>query len=88
MYTIHQLMSEQKEQRIRELEAELHQAIENPYDINNSKVVDQDKLDDARRRLKEVRNTRVYPATFAMWSQIAISVLLPQLLQLTVQSAL
>ncbi|TKX52772.1 hypothetical protein EXE42_15450, partial [Halorubrum sp. SP3] len=47
MYTIHQLMSAQKERRIRELEAELHQAIENPYDINNSKVVDQDKLDDA-----------------------------------------
>ncbi|TKX58588.1 hypothetical protein EXE44_07010 [Halorubrum sp. SS7] len=88
MYTIHQLMSAQKERRIRELEAELHQAIENPYDINNSKVVDQDKLDDARRRLKEVRDTRVYPATFTMWSQIAISVLLPQLLQLTVQTAI
>ncbi|WP_139835131.1 hypothetical protein [Halorubrum ezzemoulense] len=88
MYTIHQLMSKKKERRIRELETEFHQAIENPYDINNSKVVDQDKLDDARRRLKEVRDTRVYPATFTMWSQIAISVLLPQLLQITVQTAL
>jgi hypothetical protein len=88
MYTIHQLMSKQKERRIRELEAELHDAIEKPYDINNSKIVHPDKLDDTRRRLKQVRNTRVYPATFTMWSQIAISVLLPQLLQLTVQTVL
>ncbi|ELZ44585.1 hypothetical protein C464_13185 [Halorubrum coriense DSM 10284] len=88
MYTIHQLMSDKKERRIREIETEIHQAIENPYDINNSNVVNPDKLDDARRRLKQVRNTRVYPATFTMWSQIAISVLLPQLLQLTVQLAL
>ena len=88
MYTMHQFMSVQKEQRIRELEDELHGAIENPYDINNSRVTDQEQLDDARRRLEQVRSTRVYPATFTMWSQIAISVLLPQLLQITVQTAL
>lgn len=88
MYTMHQFMSEEKEQRIRELEDELHNIIHNPYDINNSSVVNQEQLDDARRRLKQVQNTRVYPATFTMWSQIAISVLLPQLLQITVQTAL
>ncbi len=87
MYTMHQFMSAEKEQRMRELEDELHRAIENPYDINNSRVADQEELDEARRRLKQVRNTRVYPATFTMWSQIAISVLLPQLLQITVQTA-
>jgi len=88
MYTMHRLMSAEKEQRIRELEDQLHRAIENPYDITDSRVTDQEQLDDARRRLEEIRNTRVYPATFTMWSQIAISVLLPQLLQLTVQTAL
>lgn len=88
MYTMHQFMSGEKEQRIRELEDELHRAIKNPYDINNSEVADQEQLDETRRRLEQVRNTRVYPATFTMWSQIAISVLLPQFLQLTVQTAL
>jgi hypothetical protein len=87
MYSIHQFMSGEKEKRIRELEDELHTALENPYDINNSRIVDQEQLDDARRRLEQVRDTRVYPATFTMWSQIAVSVLLPQLLQLTVQTA-
>jgi hypothetical protein len=86
MYTVYGIMSEKKEQRIRELEDELHAAIENPYDINASTVADEEKLNDIRRRLDEVRNTRVYPATVTMWSQIAISVLLPQALQRTVQT--
>lgn len=88
MYTVHQVMSEEKENRIREIEDEMHEALENPYDINNSTVEDPEKLNDAQRRLEQVRNTRVYPATFTMWSQIGISVLLPQLLQLTVQATL
>ena len=88
MYTIHQFMSDKKEERIRELEDELHDALENPYDITNSSVADQEKLEEVRRRLEQVRSTRVYPATFTMWSQIAISVLFPQLLQLTTQTAL
>lgn len=88
MYVMHQFMSKEKEKRIREIEEELHEALENPYEINNSSVDDPKKLEDSQRRLEQVRNTRVYPATFTMWSQIAISVFLPQLLQLTVQSTL
>jgi hypothetical protein len=88
MYTMHQIMSAEKEQRIRELEEDLHEALENPYDIKNSEITDREQFDDARKRLEQVRSTRVYPATFTMWSQIAISVLLPQLLQMTVQTAL
>ena len=86
MYTMHQLMSNRKKQRIRELQAEMREVIENPYDINASEVTDEQRLADIRRRLDEVRGTRVYPATFTMWSQIAISVLLPQVLQLTLQA--
>jgi len=88
MYTIHQFMSNRKEARIREIEDELHDALDNPYDINNSSVDKPEKLKDAQRRLEQVKGTRVYPATFTMWSQIIISVVLPQLLQLTVQATL
>jgi len=86
MYTMHQLMSREKRERIRELNAEMRTVIENPYDINDSEVTDEDELDDIRRRLEQVRGTRVYPATFTMWSQIAISVILPQALQLALQA--
>lgn len=86
MLTIHRLMASEKRERIRELEAEMREVIEKPYDINESTVTDENELDDIRRRLEEVRGTRVYPATFTMWSQILISVLLPQALQLVLQA--
>lgn len=88
MWTVHQIMSSQKEMKIREIEEEIREIIDNPYEINSSSVSDENKLDDLQRRLKQVRGTRVYPATFTMWSQIGISVLLPQALQLAVQTTL
>lgn len=87
MLTMHRVMAGEKEQRIRELETEIEEIIDNPYDINNSEVTDEQRLKDIDRRLQEIRDTRVYPATFTMWSQIGISVLLPQALNLTVQAA-
>lgn len=85
MYTIHRVMSSEKEQRIRRLEERMREAIDNPYDIESAKITDSEKLDDTRRRLKQVRATKEYPTTFTMWSQILISVLLPQAVNLAVQ---
>lgn len=86
MLTMHRLMAAEKEEHIRGLEAEMRETIANPYDINSSEVTDRERLEDIERRLEQVRSTRVYPATFTMWSQIALSVLLPQALQLAVQA--
>lgn len=80
MFRMHQIMANEKEERIRELEQELHDVIEAPHDINSSEITDQERFEDVQRRLDQVRSTKVYPATFTMWSQIAISVILPQLL--------
>jgi hypothetical protein len=88
MITMHRIMSTKKEERIQELEKEIEDLIENPYDINSSEVKDKEKLEDLNRRLEKVKQTKVYPATFTMWSQIAISVLLPQGLQLVTQMTL
>lgn len=85
MLKIHRIMSEKKEERIRELEEELREIIENPYDINSSEVADRDRFEDVSRRLENVRETREFPATFTMWSQIAIGVILPQALQVAIQ---
>jgi hypothetical protein len=86
MLAIHRIMAGEKERRIRDLEAELREIIEDPYDITEATVTDQERLADVYRRLEEVRATRVYPATFTMWSQIAVSVLLPQALQMAVSA--
>jgi hypothetical protein len=85
MFRMHQIMATQKEQRIRELEQEMEKVIDQAHDINSSRITDNEKFDDIQIRLEQVRNTKVYPATFTMWSQIGISVLLPQALNLAVQ---
>lgn len=85
MVTIHRVMASEKDQRIDELEAEMEEVIENPYDINNSSV-DMETLEDIRQRRQEIRDTRVYPASFTMWSQIFISILLPQAMNLAIQA--
>lgn len=86
MLAMHRIMAGDRERRIRELEAELRSLVDKPFDINESSVTDDAEFADIERRLAQVRETRVYPATFTMWSQIAVSVLLPQALQMAVSA--
>lgn len=85
MHTIHRVMSSNKERRIRRLEEKVRSAIDNPYDIESAEISDPEKLEDSRRRLEQVRATKEYPTTFTMWSQIVVSVILPQALNMVVQ---
>jgi hypothetical protein len=85
MYRVHSIMKADKEERISELESELKDIIDAPYDIHTASITDREAFETIERRLERVRATKTYPTTFAMWSQIFISVLLPQALNLVVQ---
>jgi len=87
MYRIHTVMSRKKAATIREIEDEIRDILDDPYDINTAHIADHDRREAIEHRLQQVRATKEYPSTFTMWSQIAISVLLPQALQLAVQVA-
>lgn len=88
MWRMHQLMMAKKTKRIRELQTDLKGVIQNPYDIRSSQITDTAAMETNERQLNQVRATRTYPTTFTMWSQIAISVLLPQVMQLAAQATL
>jgi len=87
MYRIHTVMADKKAQTIREIEDEIREILDDPYDINAAHIADHERREAIQHRLAQVKATREYPSTFTMWSQIAISVLLPQALQLAVQVA-
>jgi hypothetical protein len=87
MWKVHTLMAGKKERRLKELEDDLRDVIENPYDIRNSTVTDEGKRKEIVRQLDHVRGMKEYPTTFTMWSQILISVILPQVLNMTIQVA-
>lgn len=88
MYKIHQIMKSEREAQLRSIEDEIHEIIDNPHDISNVEMPDQGDLDDLNFRLEQVRTTSKYPTTFTMWTQIGISVLLPQILQIALQGSL
>lgn len=84
MYHVHSIMKSQKEQRIRELERDLTDVMEQPFDVREAQITKPDRYETIQERLRHVRDTNTYPTTFAMWSQIFLSVLLPQALNLVV----
>lgn len=88
MQRMHRLMARKKSDRIRELETDIIGVVKNPYDIRSSQVIDEEAMSANERQLSQVRASKTYPTTFTMWSQIAVSVLLPQALQLAVQATL
>jgi hypothetical protein len=87
-YKIHRIMASKKEQRLKEIESDIKALIENPFEIRSSRVTDTEAMETKERQLRQVQSTRTYPATFTMWWQLGLSVLLPQALQLAVQGTL
>lgn len=86
MYKIHKIMKSERGTQLRKIEREIHDIIDNPHDISHAEITDQDRLDALEYRLEQIQATSEYPTTFTMWTQIGISVLLPQVLQLTLQA--
>lgn len=88
IHTVHRIMAREKEQKIREIEVELRDTIDDPYDIGTAEIRDLERFDEIQQRLEFVRATGTYPTTFTMWAQILVSVILPQVVQLSVQTTL
>lgn len=86
MYKIHRIMKSEREAQLRAIEREIHELIENPHNISEAEITDQDRLDALEYRLGQIQATSEYPTTFTMWTQIGISVLLPQILQMALQA--
>lgn len=86
MYKIHRIMKSEREAQLRAIEREIQELIENPHNITEAEITDQDRLDALEYRLGQIQATSEYPTTFTMWTQIGISVLLPQILQLALQA--
>jgi hypothetical protein len=77
-------MKVERNQRIREFEAELTEVMNSPYDVREAEITDTEQYETIQNRLQHVRDTNTYPTTFTMWSQILVSVLLPQALNIVV----
>lgn len=81
---LHRFMHREKREEKRRLENELLKYIDEPWDVKEYEIPDdkRDRAEDLRQRLDRVSATREYPATFSIWSQLLLSILLPKGFQL------
>lgn len=84
MYRVHKIMKVKKEERIQQLGEEIKNSLHDPYDAHPENIDDPDRYEKARETLAQVKNTKTLPTTFKMDSQIIISILLPQTLNMIV----
>lgn len=84
VFTLHLFMRKEKRLELHRLNQILRETIDNPWDIKAYEVgEDQQALvDELQRRIDTVSATQEYPATFSIWSQLLISIILPKAVQL------
>lgn len=89
VFTLHRFMHSAKRQEIRRLETELRNCIQDPWDVKSYEVPEgkQERVEDLRERIGHVSATSEYPATFSIWSQLLLSIVLPKAVQLLLANA-
>lgn len=86
---LHQFLHREKREELRKLESELHNHIDNPWEVREYTIRDDatETVEDIRQRINVVSSTREYPATFSIWTQLLLSVVIPKALQLFLAGA-
>lgn len=81
---LHQFMREEKRRELHRLDQLFREAVDNPWDIKHYTVDDKKEafVEELQQRTEMVSATREYPATFSIWSQLLISIVLPKAVQL------
>lgn len=81
---LHRFMYREKRAEIQKLEDELQTYVENRWDIHSYDFPEEerDAVEELRNRITRVSDTSEYPATFSIWSQLLLSIVLPKVFQL------
>lgn len=87
VYTLHLFMSRAKRREIQRLDQKVKEEVEEPWDVQNFRIPDDGNYDEIRTRMEYVTATKEYPATFTIWSQLLISILIPKAIQLVLNSS-
>lgn len=89
VFTLHRFMRRGKRMEIFRLENKLADLVENHYDVANYAVPENRREEVAalRDRIQRVSETKEYPATFSIWTQLLLSVAIPKALQLFLAGA-
>jgi len=86
VYTLHRFLRREKRTEIQRLEAKRRDLITDPWDVAMYDVPgdERERVEELRRRMEQVSATKEYPATFSIWSQLLLSIVIPKAIQLLI----
>jgi len=88
LYIFHRFMHTQKREKLLELDQQFREVVDGPWDITNHQIPagKQERAAEIQEHMNRITSTKEYPATFAMWSQLLIGLILPKAVQIALSS--
>ncbi|RLM63211.1 hypothetical protein DVK05_07935 [Halorubrum sp. Atlit-8R] len=86
VFTLHQFMRDEKRRELHRLRAMEERLVEDRWGVGFQRASSEKQgvLEGVRRRMERVSATQEYPATFSIWSQLLLSIVIPKAVQLVV----
>lgn len=83
IYVLHQYMTREKREELYRLDTRAREQIDEPWDIEYFDAANPPaEYTTYRECVNYVTSTREYPATFTMWTQLLVGVMIPKAIQL------
>ena len=86
MFRVHRLMVNEKKSHLSQLEQQLYDVVDNPYDISSVELHDNPEVEQIQRRIEQVWTMREYPTSMNTSIQLLVSILIPEIINLLLQS--
>lgn len=88
VFILHRFLHREKREELERLESELRTHIQHPWEISEYNIPEDaaDRVRDIQERIATVSETREYPATFNIWTQLLLSIAIPKAVQLFLAS--
>ncbi len=82
IYALHRYMNREKREQLHRLDRRAREHIDDPWRIENVDIAEPPaEYERYRTQVEYITSTKEYPATFTMWSQIAVGIVAPKALQ-------
>lgn len=83
IYVLHRFMRVEKREALQDLDRHAREILDERWDVRRFDPANPpDEYETYRQQVEYVRSTKEYPATFTMWTQLAVGVMLPKAIQL------
>lgn len=83
IYVLHRFMRTEKREALQDLDRHAQEILDERWDVRRFDPANPpEEYETYRQQVEYVRSTKEYPATFTMWTQLLVGVMLPKVIQI------